>query len=171
MIPEIKRILYTTDLSKNSAHAFRYAVIFSKKFDAEIVILHVLEEISLDARLAFEAYFDKEYRKEMLNRKAHSTIKRIKERLKVFCDKELKNNPECAEKIALIEVCKGYPEQEILKKANELNCDAILMGTHEKGRTHTFLGSIAKRVLRSARKPVFIIPLPKGDTDITFHNI
>ena len=56
MIPDIKRILYTTDLSQNAAHAFRYAISFSKKFDAEIVLLHVLEELSEDARIVLEAY-------------------------------------------------------------------------------------------------------------------
>ena len=34
----------------------------------------------------------------------------------------------------------------------------------------TFLGSTSKRVLRRTRKPVFIIPLPKGELDITFHD-
>jgi len=48
----------------------------------------------------------------------------------------------------------------------------IIMGTHGKGIIrHTFLGSVAERVLRRVRKPVFIIPLPKGETDITFHDI
>ena len=27
----------------------------------------------------------------------------------------------------------GYPPEEILKKADELNCDVIVMGTHGKG--------------------------------------
>src|SRR5208337_2080295 len=40
MIPEIKKILYATDLSKNSAYAFFYAVDMAKKHDAKIVILH-----------------------------------------------------------------------------------------------------------------------------------
>jgi len=45
------------------------------------------------------------------------------------------------------------------------------MGTHGKGLiSHAFLGSTAKRVLRRTRKPVFIIPLPKGELDITFHD-
>jgi nucleotide-binding universal stress UspA family protein len=56
--------------------------------------------------------------------------------------------------------------------ADELNCDVIIMGTHAKGIiANTFLGSTAKRVLRRTRKPVFIIPLPKGDIDITFRDI
>ena len=171
MIPDIKKILYATDLSKNSAHAFLYAINFSKKFNADIIILHVIKEMSEDAKLALEAYLDKEYRKEILGDRITHVIERIKNRLKIFCDKELADDRECAEKIVSIEVCKGYPEEEILKKAEVLNCDAIIMGTHEKGITHTFLGSVAKRVLQRARKPVFVIPLPKGDTDITFHDI
>ncbi len=43
MIPKIKNILYTTDLSKNSAYAFRYAVNSAGHHGADIHILHVLE--------------------------------------------------------------------------------------------------------------------------------
>jgi nucleotide-binding universal stress UspA family protein len=69
-------------------------------------------------------------------------------------------------------VCEGFPAEEILKKANELSCDAIIMGTHGKGMIrHAFLGSTTKRVLRRVKKPVFIIPLPEGETDITFQDM
>ena len=43
MIPSIKNILYATDLSKNSAYAFRYAVNSAQKHNASIHILHVME--------------------------------------------------------------------------------------------------------------------------------
>ena len=80
-------------------------------------------------------------------------------------------DPKCANKVESIEVCKGFPAEEILKKADEFTCDQIVMGTHGKGiLRHSFLGSTAKRVLRRTRKPVFIIPLPKGESDITFHD-
>jgi nucleotide-binding universal stress UspA family protein len=45
MIPQIKRILYATDLSKNSSYAFLYATNMAKKYGAEIVILHVIEPV------------------------------------------------------------------------------------------------------------------------------
>ena len=97
---------------------------------------------------------------------------RIQKRLKIFCEKELKDDPECTEMVESIEVREGFPAEVILSKADELNCDLIIMGTHGKGIIqHAFLGSTAKRVLRRTRKPVFIIPLPKGELDITFHNI
>ncbi len=46
MIPNIRNILYATDLTKNSAYAFRYAVNSAQKHDAKIHILHVLEKLS-----------------------------------------------------------------------------------------------------------------------------
>ena len=168
MISDIKKILYTTDLSQNSAYAFRYAVNFAKKFDAEIIILHVIEGTSEDAVKALELYLDKHYLKETLEKREDHAVERIKDRLKIFCDKELADDPEFAKKIGSVEAYRGYPEEEILKKAETLNCDAIIMGAHEKGITHTFLGTVAKRVLRRSRKPVFIIPIPKGKTDISF---
>jgi nucleotide-binding universal stress UspA family protein len=172
MIPKIQRILYATDLSENSAYAFRYAVNSAKKHDANIIILHVIEQMSPFTRALVDTYIDEEQRKKIHDEKMTYTMDRIRDRLQIFCDRELKDDPECVDKIESIEVVEGYPADEILKKADELNCDAIIMGTHGKGViSHTFLGSVAERVLHRARKPVFIIPLPKEETDITFHDI
>ena len=168
MLPDINKILYATDLSKNSAHAFRYAVYFAKKFDAEIIILHIIEGASPNAVKALTFYLKEEYLKEILEDGITHRIERIKSRLRIFSDKELGDDLEFAQKITSIEVHRGFPEEEILKKADDFNCDAIIMGTHEKGVTHTFLGTVAKRVLRRSRKPVFIIPLPKGETETSF---
>jgi nucleotide-binding universal stress UspA family protein len=84
---------------------------------------------------------------------------------------EIKNNPEYVKILNSIEVCEGYPAEKILTMADDLNCDMIIMGTHGMGNLgHTFIGSNAKRVLCRTRKPIFIIPLPKGELDITFQN-
>jgi nucleotide-binding universal stress UspA family protein len=50
MIPQIKKILYATDLSKNSAYAYRYTVDLAQRHDAGIVILHVIEPIPPSVR-------------------------------------------------------------------------------------------------------------------------
>jgi nucleotide-binding universal stress UspA family protein len=66
----------------------------------------------------------------------------------------------------------GYPADEILSKADEFNCDVIFMGTHSKGfLKHSYFGSTAKKVLRRKKKPVFIVPLSAGETDITIHDL
>jgi nucleotide-binding universal stress UspA family protein len=172
MIPKINKILYATDLSANSAYAFRYAVNSAEHHDAQIAILHVLEELHGTARSIVDTYIDEDQREKLFEEKMVETKHRITERLRVFCEKELKDRPECIDRVQSIEVVEGYPAEVILKKADEFDCDIIIMGTHGKGIiSHTFLGSVAERVLRRIRKPVFIIPLPKGESDITFHDI
>ena len=172
MIPSINKILYATDLSDNSAYAFRYAINSVLKHDAGVIILHVFELVSTTNRAVLNLYLDEDLRNRIFNERVSDTIDRIRGRLKIFCDKEFNGDTEYAARVDSIEVCEGFPAEEILRKADEFSCDAIVMGTHGKGLIrHAFLGSTAKRVLRRTRKPVFIIPLPKGESDITFHDL
>ena len=55
MVPQIKKILYATDLTKNSKYVFHYAIDLARKHDATITILHCIEEIPLSvyARVAY----------------------------------------------------------------------------------------------------------------------
>jgi nucleotide-binding universal stress UspA family protein len=172
MIPNINKILYATDLSDNSAYAFRYAINSALKHDAGIIILHVFELFSESKSSTLDLYLYKDLRDRIFTERFSDTIDRIRKRLKIFCDKEFSGDTEYADRVEAIEVCEGFPAEEILRKADEFSCDAIVMGTHGKGLiSHAFLGSTAKRVLRRTRKPVFIIPLPKGESDITFHDL
>jgi nucleotide-binding universal stress UspA family protein len=168
MIPKIQKILYTTDLSPNSDYAFRYAINSARQHDANIIILHVLEELS-DSMLAM---LSSDLVGTQRKKTSEEAMVQIKDQLKLFCEKELKNDPDCANRVESVEVLVGYPADVILREAEKLNCDMIVMGTHGKGIiSQTFLGSVSKRVLRRARKPIFIIPLPKEETDRTGHNI
>ena len=171
MIPKINRILYATDLSPNSEYAFRYAINSALKHDAKIIILHVTESIPTLAHLEMGFIIGDEQAKEIFEKGVSVALERVKKRLKIFSEKELANDPKAADRVQGIEICEGFPAEAILEKANELDCDAIVMGTHGKGiLAHTFLGSVTKRVLRRTRKPVFIIPLPRGKTDITVYD-
>ena len=89
MIPVIKKLLYSTDLSQNAAYAFRYAALLAKKLDATIVVLHVVEKMSPDAQLVLMAYLDKKDREKLLKERVSRAIERIKNRLKLFCEKAL----------------------------------------------------------------------------------
>jgi len=40
-----------------------------------------------------------------------------------------------------------------------------------KNSAHAFLGSVAKSVSRRITRPAFVIPLLKGEHDITVHDI
>jgi nucleotide-binding universal stress UspA family protein len=163
MIPSIKRILYATDLSENSAYAFRYAVSAAQQHGAKIHILHVPEEIKTNL---LWAYFEMDKLQDIREKGKEEIKERIQKRLEVFCQKELVKDPECRDLLASTEVVEGDPATEILRKANELGVDLVVMGTHGKGLLeHAFLGSVAEKILHRIKIPVLTIPIPK-ETDI-----
>ena len=67
MIPKIRKILYATDLSPNSAYAFRYAINSAIMHDAKIIILHAFEAMSPAVRAQMEFYLTDDRRKEIFN--------------------------------------------------------------------------------------------------------
>ena len=88
--------------------------------------------------------------------------------MEAFCKRELMDEPECQDLVASTEVVEGHPAAEILRKADELGVDLVVMGTHGKGLlAHAFLGSVAEKILRRLKIPVLTIPIPK-ETDIRF---
>jgi nucleotide-binding universal stress UspA family protein len=163
MIPRFKKILYATDLSENSAYAFRYAVNSAQQHGAKIHILHVLEGIRGNI---MSAYFEMEKLHEIREKGKEEIKDRIKKRLEIFCEKELVGDPECRDLVASTEVVEGDPAEEILRKADALGADLVVMGTHGKGfLAHAFLGSVAEKILHRIKIPVLTIPIPK-ETDI-----
>ena len=60
MPPEIKRILYATDLSPNATYAMRYANMIARQNDAHVVILHVIEKMSATVQALLSSYLDKD---------------------------------------------------------------------------------------------------------------
>lgn len=55
----------------------------------------------------------------------------------------------------------GAPLEEILRAADELPASAIIMGTHGRsGVRHLIAGSVAERVVRSAKVPVLTVRHP-----------
>jgi len=130
--------------------------------------LNVFEKLSAANPTVLGTYLDASRCKKIFDDYTAETEDLIKQRLQIIYDEELHDHPEYANKTISIEVAEGFPAELILSKAKELDCDAIIMGTHGKGiLANTFLGSTAKRVLRRTRKPVLIIPLPKEETEAT----
>ncbi len=168
MIPQIKKILYATDLSKNSAYAFFYAVDMAKKYNASIVILHAVEPVPhvyTEGGAGVLRSIEKQQQA--------SDVEDIKKRIQQFC-KVIENQAgfPCTELVSKILVPLGYPVEEILKAADDEGCDVIILGTHGKGfLRQTFLGRVSVSVLERTRKPVYVIPLPSKKTNIDWDNL
>ena len=168
MGPQIKKILYATDLTKNASYAFYFAADLAKNHGAKIVILHCIGTIP--ASLFYEGGI---VEAEKLLKKAKEEEKtedvaEIKKRLQEFCQKaESRIGPPCIDLVSDIIVKEGYAVEEILNTADTEGCNVIVLGTHGKGLLkQAFLGSVARSVLERTKKPVYIIPLPSEEITI-----
>jgi nucleotide-binding universal stress UspA family protein len=161
MTSQIKKILYATDLSKNSSYAFTYATDLARRYDAKIVILHVVESLPPYINVYSGILVD------IKEKGQGEIVEEIKGHLQEFCrNAEAQLGPPCVELVSRVLVRRGHPPEEILTAAEEEDCDVIVLGTHGRGfLAHAFLGSVSSAVLHHTRKPVLIIPLPSENTN------
>ena len=162
MLPLYKKILVTTDFTPNSDHAFKHAVMLARQNNAQIHLLHVMQQVDDNMR----SYLSSVLGESRLEDFEKTNVEKAKQDLKVslddFANSELASFPEDLARFAGSKVVIGHPVVKILETADELDVDVIIMGTHGKGALeHAFLGSVAEKVLRKTHRPVFIIPLPK----------
>ena len=162
VIPDIKKILYTTDLSENARYAFGYAAAIANRFDANITVLHVLQNMSPFAdSLVMNVIGEKKW-EELRKSNQQKVLDTVQERLEKFCDDTNRETPACdfiTERV-VIEV--GNPVEEILRYVKKFDCDLVVMGAHGHGTIgDAMMGSTSRRVLRRCRKPVLVVRLPE----------
>lgn len=161
-IPEIKKILYATDLSENARYAFGYAMSLANRYGAGITILHVLEDVSPFAdSLVINIMGEKKWG-ELRNANEQKVIDTIKERLTNFCEEVSRDLPECPFITDEILVKVGNPAEEILKQVGKRDFDMVVMGAHGQGFIeYAIMGSVSRRVVRRCKKPVLVIRIPE----------
>jgi nucleotide-binding universal stress UspA family protein len=158
MTTKIKNILYATSLADPSIHVLRSAIDTARKHEARIHILHVLERLTPSAEAALSVALPnfREIRRKNMDEMAG----RIEHGVSAFKNRELQNSPEALTPFGSIIVVEGDTAEEILKAADRLNCELIVLGSHRKGFLfHALLGSVSGTVLRHTLKPVYVIPV------------
>ena len=163
-IPEIKKILYTTDLSENARYAFGYAVSLASRYDAKITILHILEEPSPAALLLVGDIVGEKRLNTLRKEKEETVIESIKTRLEEFCNAFSEEAPDCPYTVEKTIVETGHPVDQISRYAKEMDADVIVMGSRGKGGlADVTLGSTSRRLLKRSATPVMVIRLPKAE--------
>lgn len=148
----MKRILVPIDFSEQSENALKTAAVFAKKFDFEIVIVHMLEFsqaiISGSSQSAQETVF---------------YLKLTERRLNEFLDKNYLKD------IKITPVIKHYKVfSELNELSKEENIDLIIMGSQGvSGIKEIFVGSNTQKVIRHSEVPILVI---KDEPKLTFES-
>lgn len=139
---KIRKILVPVDFSECSNKAVQYAEAMANQFDAELVLLHVVEEYLPTSELVLVDTT-------ALLQELRDTAKRDVDKLRDQIDPHIDASSEMR--------C-GSPYNEIVRAAEQMDADLIIMSTHGRtGFIHTFMGSTAERVVRHARCPVLVV--------------
>ena len=173
MVPEIKKILFTTNLSPNSRHAFDYAVSVANRYGAVITVLHVMEEVSHASDVHIKTFLGEENWQKLQDTHVQEAKQiligkqregaMIREALEQFCEEAQKDHDECDYMTDETVVAKGNVVDEILNESRNRGCDLIVMGYQERGKSgDAVLGSTTRRVLRHSQIPVMLVRLPEA---------
>jgi len=147
MIP-CDTILTAIDFSENSEYAFDYALTLAKQFQADLHVLHVINE-PLDLRSLYVPHISFQELKNEIEAGAADMME-------AFCRRKMGDYAKYQTSIV-----NGLPYEEIIRKAANINASLIVVGT--RGRTgldHVIFGSTAGRVVRGAPCPVLSVRLP-----------
>lgn len=148
---EFKNILVATDFSESSDMAFDYALSLAKKFDARLLIVHVINE-PVDLRGFYVPHISFEKLEEEIEEGAQKMMEK-------FCRTHLRDYENYDRFIV-----PGIPYDEIIKKAGEENADLIVIGTHGRtGLDHVLFGSTAEKVVRKSPVPVMTIRITEAE--------
>lgn len=144
-----KKILWPTDLSENARKALPYVSSLAEKYDTDVHVLYVIEELGHHERWYGE--FDKSH----IDRIHEWENEKAKERLDQICKKNLEGCHLYTRHIAI-----GDPAQEILRLIDKEKVDMVVMASRgEKG--HFQFGSVAEKVVKNSPVPVVTIPCRK----------
>lgn len=142
---DFKAILFATDFSESSDYAFQYAHSLAKKFNARLLIIHVINE-PVDLRGFYVPHISFEKLEEEIEEGAQKMMEK-------FCRTHIRDYDNYETFIV-----PGIPYDEIIKKATENSADLIILGTHGRtGLDHVLFGSTAEKVVRKSTVPVMTI--------------
>lgn len=174
MVPQIKKILFTTNLSKESRLAFDYAISLAMQYGAGITILHVMEETSWSSSAyvrnilgekrwqELKEQHEEEARQILIGKKKQGAL--IREALAEFCKDAKKDYQECEVVMDDLLVTHGIVVDKIIETALERECDLIVMGYHVRGKYGEAIhGSTTRRILRSGKIPVLLVRLSESE--------
>lgn len=171
MIQPTKNILFASDLSVKMEQVFEQAAALAISQDANIIVLHVMEETpnaERRIRMAFGEELYQNLKSEQISGARNILIGKNIDALKIrqaisgFFGKtedtrEISENDSLIKKILVAE---GRSiADEITSTATEENCGMIVMGCRQQGLLAEAMGDhVVRKVLKRSGVPVLVVP-------------
>lgn len=149
----LRNVLVATDFSEPAKVALRYGVEFAKRFDAQLHLLHVVDDIAAHPYAAIPIPVDLGQWQMDLEAGARASLSALlpeTERAKVRARLEI--------------IVSTSPAHAVLSYARDANVDLIIVGTHGRhGMSKLLMGSVAQQISGGADCPVLTVRAPERD--------
>lgn len=140
---QIRRIVCPTDFSPTADRAVAYAAEMARSFGAELLLLHVVPEMTYPLR-SFGMASAFPHLRDELHLRAAEELQKVKATIAGANVSTLLRD--------------GEAHVQVLECAKEIGADLVVMGTHgHTGLRHAFLGSTAEKVVRLSECPVLTV--------------
>lgn len=168
MFKPIKNILFATNLSETCRQALNFAAILATRFQATIVLLHVLEKVPRSAEGQLRAMIgddrwneilasqEKDARQILIGKRSSAAL--IHTALSHFCAEAGIDDAACGYTSKEIVIGDGDVVDNVIKFSEEYNCDLIILGTREGFLSTNTIGPTIKAIMRRSRIPVLVVP-------------
>ena len=158
-LPEYKTIVYATDLGTHTKPVFRTALSLARKYEAKIIMLHVVEPMSSSMQAVVDTYLTEIDAKKVYKDNLQAVLVKMKQRLKDFCRDELNSHEFKSSHVDEMLVVSGRPSEEIIKTAEKNQADLIVLGKSSRNVLGSDVsGSTSRRVSRYSSIPVLVVP-------------
>lgn len=151
----MKKVLIAVDDTKGTKNSFAICsnlcsclkpesitLLYVEKFEGKSLIDEMLGDAEMSTLR--EVLTGTEY-KEALDKKAYKVLNYYKNSLKESGGTKVSTA-----------IREGHPADEILKAADEIGADLIMLGSKGNRASHTFMGSVSREVVNRADVPVFV---------------
>lgn len=143
----MKRILVTTDLSKNSRAGIRFAIQMASQSPSALVFYHAMELLR-----------PTKWKNERFDKFAEEELTSARQNLESFVKGVYRQIGKKASKYACVVEVASEPDNAIVSYADRGKFDFVCMSTRGAGALRRLIGTSTSAVLRHARTPVFVIP-------------
>ena len=168
-LPEIeyRKILYVTDLSDSGRQAFPHAASIARRNNAQLVVLHVVENRDLQS---LESYMSSELWEQLSSANLEEAKRILLSRrpqdfaiqnIEQFCEDCLSEQPGHPTLSYEIKVETGERLEKILEEAHGGGYDLLVISKHGNRASvkDAVMGDTTRRVLRRSGIPVLVVPL------------
>ncbi len=155
----IKTILLSSDLGPSNAFLLQHTLSLAEAYEANIIILHVVEPLNSMADAVVKAYLPVESTHNL-----KQDLERINKQIKCRVVDALEEEFICGDislsRVRDVKVLSGNPASVISDTAINISADLIVIGnSHQPQSAVNILGSVAQKVLQLAKVPVYTIPV------------